>query len=252
MIVEDNQPLVELIRSFFAIKNEIDVVDTASNSTEAIEKLKIHAVDVIILDLIMPRSDGFVLLEYLNTQKKRPEVLVLTALGREDIVRKAFSLGASYYMIKPFSMEILHERVIGIVTNGASILSSAESGGSRRNSDAKTIDYYLGAILSGYGISEQSKGYQYLFEAVKIVIANPEMINTITKQLYPEIGQKFNCSALAVERSIRRVIGDAWKETIQGDQIADCELPDPQHRPSNSEFISMISTKFLKQLSPRP
>ena len=252
MIVEDNQPLVELMQRFFSVKEGIDIVSTAPNSEDAIEKMKTTRVDVIILDLIMPRSDGFVLLEYLNTLQQRPEVIVLTALSDGEIIRRACRLGATYYMIKPFSMEILHERIVGIAMDSDSVESiETKPGAFQRSTDGKIVDHYLETVLSGYGISKQCKAYKYLQEALELIIAHPDFIRSITKQLYPEIGRKYDCSPVAVERSIRRVIEDAWNsETIQRGENPISELFDSKHRPTNREFISLIISKVSNQPLP--
>jgi len=248
MIVEDNRQLAESIRSFFVMKNVMEVVEIASDSLDAIEKLKACGPDVIILDLVMPRSDGFVLLEYLNTLqgKSKPEVLVLSSLGHETIIKRACALGAVYYMLKPFSMEDLHERVVHI----AGLRETSRTQSIQPFTGVKSIEQCLSTLLSDFGISRQHKGYQYISEAVNLVIAQPDLINNITKRLYPEVGKKLNCSPLAVERSIRRAIEVARiSEAAQLDDHSIYDAPSPRHRLSNGEFISLISSKVLNALS---
>lgn len=247
MIVEDNRQLAESIRSFFVMKNVMEVVEIASDSLDAIEKLKACGPDVIILDLVMPRSDGFVLLEYLNTlqSKSKPEVLILSSLGHETIIKRACALGAVYYMIKPFSMEDLHERVLSI----AGIKEPSRARAVPPLGGVKSIDQCLSTLLPDFGISIKHKGYQYLCEAVKLSVAQPDLINNITKQLYPEIGRKLNCSPLAVERSIRRAIEVAFSGETS--QVGDHSIHDPpqRYRLSNGEFISLLSSKVLSSIS---
>lgn len=117
MIVEDNPQIADSIRNYLTKKNEIEVVGIAFNSLEAIELLKTAIPDLIILDLVMPKSDGFVLLEFLQRSKfeKTPEVIVLSAVSSEIIIKRACALGAVYYMIKPFSMGVLYERVQDVI-----------------------------------------------------------------------------------------------------------------------------------------
>ena len=248
MIVEDNQQLAESIRSYFVIKKGIDVVDIASNSLDAIERLKAYKLDVIILDLIMPRSDGFVLLEHLAKleNKRRPEVFVLSSLGNDAFVKRACDLGAIYYMMKPFSMADLHERIVNIIGTGkTSWMRPAHSPNNVRSSD-----HYLAELLSHFGISSKYKGYQYICKAVNLVITQPDLMNNITKQLYPKIGRDFNCSPLAVERSIRHVIETTYNAgALQSDDNSICDSRAKRQRPSNGEFISIISSKVKSYTS---
>ena len=242
MIVEDNQQLAESIRSYFGKKNGIDIVDITSDSLDAIERLKKYRLDVIILDLIMPRSDGFVLLEHLaaNENIRKPEVVVLSSMGNDSIIRRACKLGASYYMMKPFSMADLHERILNIVGTGKT--SWARSIHSPNS--AKTTDQCISELLSNFGISPEHKGYRYIYEAVNLVIGQPDLIKSITKQLYPRIGAKFGCSPLAVERSIRHTIGVAYNEKALRSDESLALVPHAQHQKfTNGEFISLISSR---------
>lgn len=116
MIVEDNEQLAESMSVYFESKNNISVTGIASNAFEAIELLKETIPDTIILDLVMPQADGFVLLQYLLTTplKKKPQVIVLSAMSNEIIMKKACDMGAIYYVVKPFALSILYERIVSL------------------------------------------------------------------------------------------------------------------------------------------
>lgn len=225
------------------MKNMMKITGIASNSLEAIKMLKVSAPDVIILDLVMPRSDGFVLLEYLNIQQfdNRPDVLVLSSLSNDQIIKRACDLGATYYMLKPFSVSDLHERVLNI----------AEFERSPRDQlidsyrDAETIDQCLSLLLYDIGVSGKKKGYQYICESVKLIIEQPKLMDSITKELYPIIGKKYHATPVSVERSIRFAINAAWdnKRTSDIDPAADSA------RPSNGKFISYLASNVLKSTS---
>lgn len=243
MIVEDNLQLAESIRSFFVKKNAIEVSGIAFNSLEAIEMLKTTRPDIILMDLVMPRSDGFVLLEHLNTweHEKKPEVIVISSLSHEVIIKRACELGAIYYMVKPFSMEDLHERVLHIL----GIRSVERTPAAPKISH--TLDQRISSLFLKIGIPPQNKGYQYLNEAVKMAIAKPELVSSITKQLYPSVGKVFNTSPVNVERAIRHAIESAWESgRLQNiNEIFKCTVFSPSYKPANGEFISIVSTKFL-------
>lgn len=241
MIVEDNAQVAEAIQIYFEKKNLIRVTGIAFNALEAIELLKTTSPDVIILDLVMPRSDGFVLLEYLNTTGygKKPEVIVLSALSNEAIIRRACDLGAIYYILKPFSMQGLYDRVQDICGVKSSspvqpVLSKNEI----------SLDQRISTILMTIGIPTQNKGYKYLCQALKLVNGKPDLINSMTKKLYPIIGESFSTNPVNVEHAIHHAIEVAWdSEKLKHiNQSFKGSLPPLQYKPTNGEFISIIST----------
>lgn len=243
MIVEDNPQLADSIRSYFAKKNDIEVVGIAFNSLEAIELMKTVSPDLIITDLVMPQSDGIVLLEHLHESKseKIPEIIVLSALNNEAIIKRACELGAVYYMVKPFAMEVLYERVQDVIG-----LRTVKSNQQEDSKDLRFIDQKIINIFLTVGIPSHIKGYQFLREAVKTVYLQPVLINSITKKLYPRIGDVFGTSSTNVERGIRHAIDCAWEsgKLDNVNELFKCEIYTKNFRPTNGEFISLIADKL--------
>lgn len=208
MLVDDNGDLRRGMRDYLARQEGIKVVAECPSGAEALEALGKVRVDVMVLDLIMPQMDGFALMEEVRRQQlaNPPQIIVVSALGRDDFIMRAVQLGARFYMVKPFDMASLAARIRescgqGVVPLGTALNASARS---------LSIDEKLASLFLTIGIPAHIKGYQFLRTAVKMVVDNPDMINRITKELYPSIGKCYNTSASKVERAIRHAIEVAW------------------------------------------
>ena len=203
-------------------------------------------VDVIILDIIMPQMDGYSFLEEMNRQqlKNPPHVIVVSALGRDDFITRATELGARFYMIKPVDLNALTHRI----REACGQASDAPAPQSRVSlpGRAPTIDEKLASLFLTIGIPAHIKGYQYLRDAVKIVVNDPDVINRITKELYPGIARHFGTTASKVERAIRHAIEVAWSrgriDTLN--KAFGCRVATKEDKPTNGEFIAMLSDKF--------
>lgn len=208
MLVDDNGDLRRGMRDYLARQEGMKVVAECPSGAEALEALGKVRVDVMVLDLIMPQMDGFALMEEVRRQQlaNPPQIIVVSALGRDDFIMRAVQLGARFYMVKPFDMASLAARIRescgqGVVPLGTALNASARS---------LSIDEKLASLFLTIGIPAHIKGYQFLRTAVKMVVDNPDMINRITKELYPSIGKCYNTSASKVERAIRHAIEVAW------------------------------------------
>lgn len=244
MIVEDNPHLAETIQSFLASKENIEVVATAQNAQQAIEQMAQAKPQIVILDMVMPQADGFVFLEYLNNTYRfnAPQVIVLSAVANDSIIRRARELGAVYYLVKPFSMTLLYERIQVLLSGRLYKLEYNEDPATMANTEKRIRTAFLSA-----GIPANLKGYYYLSEAIKMTIIKPELIHQMTKRLYPELGEKFHTTASNVERAIRHVIQSAWisgrLERFNG--IFSTNNFSFADKPTNSELISL----FIQYLS---
>jgi len=246
MLVDDNAELRRSVREHLMRQEGMRVVAECGTGLEALETLGKTAVDVIILDIIMPQMDGYSFLEEMNRQhpEPMPQVIVVSALGRDDFIMRAIEAGARFYMIKPFDMHVLTGR-IREVSGQASESTSAASRVSLPGR-APSIDEKLASLFLTIGIPAHIKGYSFLREAVKMVIENPDVINRITKELYPGIGKRFNTSASKVERAIRHAIEVAWSrgriDTLN--KAFGCRVATKEDKPTNGEFIAMIADKL--------
>ena len=245
MIVEDNAELRRMLGDYFETREEISVVGTASNGADALRRIDEVNPDVMLLDMIMPQMDGFELLTRLRQKRseERPEVIALTALCRDDFISRSIELGVRYYMVKPFDFELLHQRVM---ETAGMRRCTPELGATVQASRAKSIDERIATMFLTIGMPAHIKGYQFLREAVKMVMDQPDMINRITKELYPGIAHRFNTTSSKVERAIRHAIEVAWGrgriEVIN--QVFGSNVCTLENKPTNGEFIALVADKL--------
>jgi len=245
LLVDDNAELRRSIRETLTAQDGVTVIGECGNGQEALEFLARAEADVILLDIIMPQMDGYTFMEELShrTIEHMPQIIVVSALGRDDFIMRAVDLGAKYYMIKPVETNVLCARIRDVCGRGVSVSESIRLSSVSR---VPTIDEKLAGLFLTIGIPAHIKGYQYLREAVKMVIDTPDIINRITKELYPGIGRRFNTSASKVERAIRHAIEVAWSrgriDTLN--RAFGCKVATREDKPTNGEFIAMIADKL--------
>ncbi|MBQ9264630.1 MAG: sporulation transcription factor Spo0A [Clostridia bacterium] len=244
LIVDDHDELRRRMADFFRQQPGITVVGEAANGIEALKTIQDGTVDVMLLDIIMPGLDGFGVMERVQqmNSEKRPRIIAVTALGRDDFIRRAVELGVMYYMIKPVELPVLLERVTEVAQRSADPAPSSRS----IHAPGLSLDDQLSNLFLGMGIPAHIKGYQYLREAIRLVIENPDMIGGITKELYPSIARRFNTSSSKVERAIRHAIEVAWSrgrvDTLN--KAFGCRVAHPDEKPTNGEFIALIADKL--------
>ena len=248
VVADDNLQLQGMIVEYLSQQTGIEVIGAASNGVETIRLVQEEAPDVLICDMIMPQMDGYGVLSRLSSMKlsKRPGVIALTALGRDDFITRAINLGASYYMVKPFDFSILAQRVF----ETAGEMEQAEAIGLKLRKESvegeENLEERIANLFLTVGIPAHIKGYQYLREAVRMVIENPELMGRITKELYPGIAHRFGTTSSKVERAIRHAIEVAWNrgriealDEAFGRNV--CSLDD---KPTNGEFIALVSDRL--------
>lgn len=250
MLVDDNAELRRSMKAGMERQEGIMVAAECSSGAEALERLGKTQIDVMVLDIIMPQMDGYSLMEEMQRQgiEKPPQVIVVSALGRDDFIMRAVELGARYYMVKPIELNALVSRIREACGQGALLPGS----GRFAPNHLPTMDEKLAGLFLTIGIPAHIKGYAFLREAVKMVVENPDIINRITKELYPGIGKRFNTSASKVERAIRHAIEVAWSrgriDTLN--KAFGCKVATKEDKPTNGEFIAMIADKLaLEQRS---
>ncbi|MGI6161408.1 MAG: sporulation transcription factor Spo0A [Christensenellales bacterium] len=246
LIVEDNLHLQGIMKDYFKRRQDIDVVATAEDGRQAVQILKTQEVDVMVLDIIMPQLDGFGVLEKMQSETiiKQPQTIVLSALGQEYMIRRACELGARYYMVKPFDMELLSRRIIEL--SGKSDMIRV-GGPFRDDPMVRSMDEKITGVFLMVGIPAHIKGYQFLREAIRMTVQNNDLINKITKELYPGIANKYNTSSSKVERAIRHAIEVAWtRGKIENiNQIFGYSIYTKNDKPTNGEFIALVADKIL-------
>lgn len=204
--------------------------------------------NAIVADLIMPQTDGFFLLEKLSGGEygPMPKIIMLSAVSSESLYARAIALGATYYMNKPFSMDTLYQRLLDFFD-----LRKLDIQKQPALVRSKSLDERITSIFLSIGIPAHIKGYQFLKEAIKLVIKKPEIINSITKQLYPSIARNFETSPSKVERAIRHAIEVAWNRgRIENlNTIFGYNIYTKNDKPTNGEFIALIADRLMLEES---
>lgn len=261
LIADDNYDFGTTLKRFLKKDEEIDVIDVVRDGEEAYTQIISRQPDIVLLDVIMPHLDGIGVLEQLTKIQlvKRPICIMVSAVGQDKITQKAISLGADYYIVKPFDITLLIQRIKEIknykpqdgkltITSGKELKTQYVH--IENETDKSNLEALVTNIIHEVGVPAHIKGYQYLREAIIMVVNNINIINQITKQLYPEIAFKFNTTPSRVERAIRHAIEVAWG---RGDQqivesIFGYTVSANKGKPTNSEFIAMIADKLRLEL----
>lgn len=255
LIVDDNKQFCDILSDYLEIQSDIAITGIANDGIEALKLIKESEADVIVLDLIMPHLDGLGVLEAIKTMNLGviPKIIVLSAIGQDQITQRALTLGADYYVIKPFNMEVLVERIRQMFTNtysngsiGKSVELSNNFANELNKNQASDLEEQITNIIREIGIPAHIKGYMYLREAINIAIYNVECLSSVAKELYPEVAKKFNTTASKVERAIRHAIIIAWTrgnvETIE--KLFGYTASTEDGKLTNSEFIAFVADKL--------
>lgn len=247
LMADPNAQLLSSTKEYFLAQENISVFDTALDGVAALEALNNNRYDVLITELIMPHADGFELLERIAAGliSDAPAVLVLSAMRSESMVRRCCALGAKYYMVKPAESEAVYKRVLDIADEPNLTYSQLIS----PSQQPKTLDEKITAVFLVVGIPAHIKGYHYLREAIRMVYFRPELINRITKELYPGIARHFSTSASKVERAIRHSIEVAWtRGRIENiNQLFGYNVYSKNDKPTNGEFIALVADKLIME-----
>jgi len=242
VIIDDDKELVNKLKNELEAEG-FEVVGVAFNGEEGIAQIQSSNPDVVVTDIVMPRFDGFWLLEKIP-RIHTFRIIVLSALSKDAFIGKAIELGADEYMIKPY---VLSELVSKINDEFSNKLKSHNISQIVRTNKNYKVDERISNIFITVGIPAHIKGYQFLREAIKLTVDNPEIINSITKKLYPTIATKYVTSASKVERAIRHAIEVAWNrgriENINS--IFGIKVYTQSDRPTNGEFIALVADKIL-------
>ena len=265
LIADDNQEFSTTLATYLKNQEDMVVVGRAKDGNEALDMVSSLMPDVLLLDVIMPHLDGIVVLEQMNMIKlnKKPICIMLSAVGQDKVTQRAIELGAEYYVVKPFDIDLLITRIRELKNYKPSSQNnnfiSREIGISKQqyidipNNSAnkeENIEALVTNVIHEVGVPAHIKGYQYLREAIIMVINDIDVINQITKCLYPQIANKFHTTPSRVERAIRHAIEVAWgrgeQKTVEN--IFGYTISAAKGKPTNSEFIAMISDKLRLEL----
>lgn len=238
LVVDDNPSVVSSIKKYFSSHAVINVVKTIDNGKGALEHItsKECIYDLIVMDIIMPEVDGIEILDAMQKENINSHVIVLTSYKKDYTVKLTSNYGVSYYMLKPFSLSSLENRILEICNEETVV--AEESG--------NIIQLAISKLLHSLGVPSHIKGYQYIRESIYLMYQNPNLISGITKEVYPEIAMRFDTTASRVERAIRHAIEVSWN---RGDyelmeEIFGHSVDYDRAKPTNSEFIATLADKL--------
>jgi len=243
LIADDNREFADLLHEYLQQQDDMQVVGVAYNGLEALELIEEFSPDIVVLDIIMPYLDGIGVLEQLSGHSlaKRPKIVMLTAFGQESITHRTLELGADYYILKPFDLDILAQRLRQMATGQVLPPRTMTVRDKHKEQDMRVT-----AIMHELGIPAHIKGYMYLRDAIIMVTSRVELLSRITKELYPAIAEKYSTTPSRVERAIRHAIEVAWTrgnvEFI--DEMFGHTVSQDKGKPTNSEFIAMVADKL--------
>jgi two-component system response regulator (stage 0 sporulation protein A) len=250
-IADDNERVVQLLDRIVSSDEELQVVGKAANGEELLEIIREKQPDVVLLDIIMPKLDGLTVMDRVNHEEleKKPSFIVISAVSHEKMTEDAFELGADYYILKPFDNETVVNR-IKRVRSGRTKTNARGKKSSSCESQKEYMKHNLETdvtnIIHEVGVPAHIKGYQYLRDAIIMSVNDMEMLNSITKILYPTIAKRHQTTPSRVERAIRHAIEVAWSrgkmDTI--DELFGYTVNNGKGKPTNSEFIALIADKI--------
>ena len=247
LIADDSEEQQKELIEAIGMDDQFELAGVASDGVEALEKAEKEKPDVIFLDLIMPKMDGFGVLERLK--KKEPYVIVMTSIGEDSVACDAYRLGAQYYMMKPFEAAELLKRAKSLVNGIEEKRQAKEVGYALSGSlveGGHDLEHDVTNIIHEIGVPAHIKGYHYLRDAIMMSVNDTEMLNSITKLLYPSIAKQHKTTPSRVERAIRHAIEVAWSrgkmDTI--DALFGYTVNNGKGKPTNSEFVALIADKI--------
>ena len=239
LMIDDNVKLIGAVKEYFKDNADINIVLEAYNGLDGFNmiKEKKDEFDLVLLDLIMPKKDGIYVLEQMKKNNIDTKVIVETSYNASEVIREVSEYDVSYFILKPFELDDLEKKIYDTF----------------KKKNEKSIDFYnsnlqvsISKLLHDLGIPSHIKGYQFLRDAVKMLFDDPNIVGGITKELYPELANKYNTTVSRVERSIRHAVEVSWNrgdlklmENIFGHSV-DID----RAKPTNSEFIVTIADKL--------
>ncbi len=255
-IAEDNPKTLNLLDSILAEEEGIKVVGKAETGEEAYDMIINTRPDVVLLDIIMPGMDGLTVMEKVkneDTLEKKPSFIMVSAAGSENVTEDAFRLGANYFIMKPFTREVIVDKIRrlggyalrpkGVALPRARKVRPYES---QVEYMEQNLENDVTQILHEIGVPAHIKGYQYLRDAITSSVMDQDMLASVTKVLYPNIAKKYQTTPSRVERAIRHAIEVAWSrgkmDTIN--EIFGYTVSNGKGKPTNSEFIALLSDKI--------
>lgn len=245
-IADDNERMLDLLGELIDRDSELTLVGKANNGEEMCKIIEQKQPDVVLLDLIMPKMDGLSVMDQINHDrriKKHPSFIVVTAVGQERMTEDAFEKGANYYIMKPFNNRMLLDKIKHVRSVCRPVFQEQGSDGFGADLPEYDLEEVVTDMIHEIGIPAHIKGYHYLRDAIMMAVDEMDVLNAITKILYPTVAKKNQTTSSRVERAIRHAIEVAWTrgnmEMI--DEMFGYTVNSGKGKPTNSEFIALLA-----------
>ena len=233
MLTDVNEDARSMLQDALEKTGRFTVVGSTGDGNEVLQMVADAKPDVLVLDLILPGMDGLGILRRLDGEK-RPKILAVSNFVTQEVVAEAGTLGASMFLSKPYNESAMVEHLISLAEK------------SEKQLHGPGLEELVTSIIHEVGVPAHIKGYQYVREAIMITVENMDVINSVTKVLYPEVAKRYHTTPSRVERAIRHAIEVAWDrgdlETLQ--RFFGYTVSNAKGKPTNSEFIAMISDRI--------
>lgn len=253
VIADNNRELCATLADLIELQEDMELIGTAFDGIEALQIVEDTKPNVLILDITMPYLDGIGVLEKLAEFEQPPIVIILTAFEQEAMIQRLITMGASYYMVKPFDASTLIERIRQFAKKHQlsplkTIKTSEEPGiyaSNRREKTNSQLELEVSKLFHEMGIPAHFRGYAYLRDAIIMAAREVEVLGNITKNLYPRIAEKYRSSASGVESAIRHTIEIGW-ERGNSEFIRDFfGAENGKNRfPTTASFIAKVADKL--------
>ncbi|MCL2827429.1 MAG: sporulation transcription factor Spo0A [Oscillospiraceae bacterium] len=246
LIADPSDEYRGMVARQFQDELDLELVGSTSDGREVLRIAQERKPDVIVLDILLTGLDGLDVIRHLRDTGVKASYIMVSSFYKDSVVSEAATMGVSYFMLKPFNVETLLEKVRSVTAQGAGWASGVSQSTPHRGQSLESV---VTEVIHEIGVPAHIKGYQYLREAIILTVNDMEVINAVTKVLYPEVARKFSTTPSRVERAIRHAIEVAWDrgdlEILQ--KFFGYTVSNIKGKPTNSEFIAMIADRLSLQ-----
>ena len=252
LIADDNREFCDELSDYLKACPDLCVAGVANDGEEAYGLICATRPDVVIMDVIMPKRDGISLMKRLANTKmaKRPVIIAHSVTGNVKIMEACYSAGAVYYLLKPQTNEAIADTIREVAPSESRKLVVTNPPAAKQEEREVDLETLVTEFMHELGLPAHIKGYQYIRTAIMMVVNNMELLNYITKQLYPDIAKQYGSTPSRVERAIRHSIEVAWTrgrpETMNN--VFGYTIDTGKGKPTNSEFIAMVADRIRLQI----
>lgn len=246
IVVDDNEALTDMVEEYFSEHQKIKVVKKLYNGLDAFEYIKDNkdTFDIMLLDLIMPKKDGIYVLDQMKKNNIEKNIIIGTSFNADETISRVSKYNPKHFLLKPFDMSDLEDKIMDAVN----FVPDNKNG---MNLYHNNLEISVTKLLHGLGVPSHIKGYQYIREGILLMYESPSIVGAITKELYPEIANKYDTTVSRVERAIRHAIEVSWN---RGDielmeEVFGHSVDYDRAKPTNSEFIVTLSDKLRLEFS---